>query len=165
MTSSVIDPTNVVILMNSSDPESLILAESYRSVRHIPEKNIVICALGKDRNLKSEAKIVEVQKKVLAKGKDYLILAFRTPLVYNELLSITTALSIQPSGEQVISAFIIQNLDEIGSSKGLGAIDVTTWETVVYPNSEEPAIISWWKEEQDPGKVLFMGDGLCSQVG
>jgi len=152
-----IDPKDVLILMNSSDPMSLLLSESYRSAWSIPSQNVIISKLGKKESLDSQDQLTRVISDLSKRSEKYVILTFRMPTLYLQTSSITGALS--DNGKQ---SFMIATMDLVKEPSRLRAVSIETGVAVEYGKSQEPAILDWWQKEVSPRSVLFIGDGLCS---
>lgn len=154
-----IDPGEVVILINSSDPTSLMTAELYRREWNIPERNIVVAKLGRRDDLES-GDLIESAKAAISKLEArFIILAFKMPSRYQSVNPITWVLRVKE-----MNLFMIPSMDHIADPDRLSAVDLVTGEQRSY-EAGGPAIVSWWDQEKNPERTLFTGDGLCSSGG
>lgn len=157
---TIIDPSEVVVLMNSSDPMSLLLAETYRSAWDIPAKNVIIVKLGRGDSMDSEETMERVKTSLGGRREKYAILAFTSPTRHATIESITSALSTS-----LIKSFLMTTLECIKNPSMLKAVELSSSIEIEYEDDGDPAIISWWNKEASPKNVLFLGDGLCSHHG
>lgn len=92
-TGSAIDVNDVLVVINSADPTSSAMATAYVFQWGIPSGNVLTVNLGSADNLTSAATLGTARGLIEARGKQYTVLAMRSPSRYNTSQSITSAIT------------------------------------------------------------------------
>lgn len=106
---SVIDPNDVLVVVNSADPASQAMASAYATAWGIPTGNITTVNLGNSDNLTTAATLNTARTTINGRAKQYTVLAFSKPSRYNSSQSITSAITYGARSVAGLTASVLYN--------------------------------------------------------